>query len=72
MILYKRIGKDPAALIDLHITDLLPAEPQPDRKTISAYRLTDKDIKSMTDKIVKSFEKTPNLASLIFQSSTRS
>ena len=59
--LYKRIGKDPVALIDLHITDLLPAEPKPDRKTISAYRLTDKDIKSMTDTILVILEEIPSL-----------
>jgi flavodoxin len=60
----KRVGKDPAALIDLHITDLMPAEPKPDRKTISAYRLTEKDIKNMTDTILGILEKIPSLNSV--------
>lgn len=62
--LIKRIGKEPAALIDLHITDLMPAEPKPDRKSISAYRLTENDIKNMTDTIVGILEKIPSLDSV--------
>ncbi|MFZ1677096.1 MAG: hypothetical protein WAT91_07485 [Saprospiraceae bacterium] len=56
--LYKRIGKEPAALIDMHIVDLLPAEPKPERKDTSSYQLKEEDVKSMTDKIVKRLRET--------------
>ena len=49
--LNKRVGKEPAALIDLHIADLLPSDPKPNRKDTSAYRLTDKDVKGLTNTI---------------------
>ncbi len=50
--LLKRIGKEPAALIDMHIADLLPAEPKPVRKDTSDYHLGEEDVKSLTDKII--------------------
>ncbi|MBK9981088.1 MAG: NAD(P)H-dependent oxidoreductase [Saprospiraceae bacterium] len=51
--LHKRIGKEPAALIDMHIADLLPPEPKPERKDTSDYHLREEDVKSLTNKIVK-------------------
>lgn len=51
--LKKRTGKDPIALIDLHIADLLPSDPKPVRKDTSAYRINSGDIKKLTDTIVK-------------------
>jgi hypothetical protein len=51
--LTKRLGKEPAALIDQHIADLLPSDPKPGRKETSAYRLNDRDVKSLTNSIVK-------------------
>ena len=56
--LNKRMGKEPAALIDLHIADLLPAEPKPERKDTMAYRLNESDVKRLTDKIVKTLRET--------------
>ncbi|MEP6795268.1 MAG: hypothetical protein ABJB16_13140 [Saprospiraceae bacterium] len=56
--LYKRLEKEPAALIDMHIADLLPAEPKPERKDTSAYRMSKDDIKILTDKIVKTLRET--------------
>ena len=56
--LNKRVGKEPAALIDLHIADLLPSDPKPNRKDTSAYRLNDKDVKSLTTTIVKAIGET--------------
>ena len=50
--LNKRAGREPAAVIDLHIADLLPPEPKPNRKETSAYHLNDKDIKRLTNTIV--------------------
>jgi hypothetical protein len=51
--LKKRTGKEPLALIDLHIADLLPADPKPTRKDTSMYRIDDKDVKKLTKKIMK-------------------
>jgi len=49
----KRVGSAPAALVDLHIADLLPPDPKPTMKDTSAYRINNGDIKKLTDKIVK-------------------
>lgn len=51
--LKKRLGKDPLIVIDLHIADLLPAEPKPKREDTSAYHLTEADVKHLTDKAMK-------------------
>jgi flavodoxin len=56
--LKKRVGKEPIALIDLHIADLLPSDPKPTRKDTSAYRLNKVDIKKLTDTIVKTVRET--------------
>jgi hypothetical protein len=49
--LKKRLGKEPVAVIDLHIADLLSPEPKPTRKDTSAYRVNEKDVKHLTDMI---------------------
>ncbi|HWS29642.1 MAG TPA: hypothetical protein VN512_05935 [Clostridia bacterium] len=46
--LKKRTGYAPLALIDLHIADLLPAEPKPTAQATSAYRLTAGEIEKLT------------------------
>ena len=51
--LKKRTGRDPVALLDLHIADLLPHDPKPTRKDTSAYKIKDGDIKKLTDYVVK-------------------
>jgi multimeric flavodoxin WrbA len=56
--LKKRIGKEPAALIDLHIADLLPSEPKPTMKDTGAYRINEKDAKSLTARIVQILRET--------------
>ncbi|EHQ24208.1 flavodoxin family protein [Mucilaginibacter paludis] len=50
--LKKRTGQTPVALIDLHVADLLSAGPKRDRDSISAYRLTNGDVKQFTDTIL--------------------
>ncbi len=50
--LEQRLGKAPVSLIDLHIADLLPSEPQPTRDDTSAYRINGQDVKHLTDSIV--------------------
>ena len=51
--LTRRIGKKPAAVIDLHIADLLPSDPKPTRQDTSAYRLNEQDIRNLTGRVVK-------------------
>lgn len=52
--LRKRAGRAPAAVIDLHIVDLLPPNPKPTRKETEDYRLTEQDVRSMTGIVTKS------------------
>ena len=56
--LYKRAGKDPVALVDLHIADLLPPVPKPTRKDTSAYRLKENDVMHLTDRAVKTLRES--------------
>jgi flavodoxin len=55
--LTKRIGKKSAAVIDLHIADLLPSDPKPTRQDTSAYRLNEQDIQNLTGKAMKEIHK---------------
>lgn len=56
--LKKRVGKEPIALIDRHIADLLPSDPKPARKDTSAYRINNEDIKKLSDTIMKTLRET--------------
>jgi hypothetical protein len=47
--LEERLGKEPVSLIDLHIADLLPSEPEPTRDDTMAYRITEADVRRLTD-----------------------
>ena len=47
--LEERLGKEPVSLIDLHIADLLPSEPEPTRDDTMAYRITEADVRHLTD-----------------------
>jgi hypothetical protein len=59
--LKKRTGREPLAVIDMAIADLLPEDPKPTREMTMAYRLTKADIKQLTESIVQSLQ--PILAS---------
>ena len=50
--LKKRLGKEPAYVVDLHIADLLPADPKPTRDDTSNYRVTESDLKRLTEQVV--------------------
>jgi hypothetical protein len=50
--LERRVGREPACTIDLHIADLLPPEPKPTREDTMAYRVTARDVRHLTDRIV--------------------
>jgi hypothetical protein len=56
--LKKRTGKEPSALIDLHISDLLPPDPKPGRKETSTYRLSEREVRSLTQTAIKSLRET--------------
>jgi hypothetical protein len=55
--LIKRVGKDPVAVINLYIADLLPSDPKPTRNDTMAYRLKDEDIINLTQTAVKEIKK---------------
>jgi hypothetical protein len=63
--LKKRVGKEPIALMDLHIADLLPSHPKPARKDTSAYQINKDDIKKLTNTIVKTLSETISRSDLI-------
>ncbi len=54
--LKKRLGKEPVAVIDMHIADLLPQEPKPTRDDTSAYRINESDTKHLTDTVVATLQ----------------
>jgi hypothetical protein len=56
--LHKRAGREPIAVIDLHIADLLPSDQKPTLKDTSAYRLSSGDVKKLTNTIVKTVRET--------------
>jgi hypothetical protein len=51
--LKKRTGYEPLAVVDLHIADLLPAEPKPQRQDTQDYKLRGGDIERLTSTVVK-------------------
>jgi len=51
--LTKMTGRAPAALIDLHIADLLPSDPKPTRQDTQGYHLMNQDVKGLTNIILK-------------------
>jgi len=54
--LKQRLGKEPVCLLDLHIADLLPSEPEPTRDDTMAYRVTDSNVKHLTDTVVAALQ----------------
>lgn len=59
--LEQRAGAKPVALLDLHIADLLPPDPQPTRKMTSAYRVNASDVGKLTAAVVKVIQPVPLL-----------
>lgn len=51
--LTRRTRKAPAALIDMHIADLLPPHPRPTRQQTQDYRLEDQDVAELTDTVLE-------------------
>jgi hypothetical protein len=50
--LRRRVNGDPVSVLELHIADLLPPEPKPKRKDTMAYRLTESDVRSLTEAVL--------------------
>ena len=51
-----RLGKEAACVLDLHIADLLPADPKPTRKDTMAYRITESEVKYLADQVVEELQ----------------
>jgi hypothetical protein len=49
--LVRRVGAKPEFIRDLHIADLLPANPKPERSVTSAYKLTENDVNKLTSSV---------------------
>jgi hypothetical protein len=54
--LAERLGKAPAHLIELHLADLLPAEPQPTRDDTMAYRINAQEVQHLTDTVLAALQ----------------
>jgi flavodoxin len=56
--LQKRLGRAPVCLIDLHLADLLPAEPAPARKDTMGYRLNAREVEALTERVVGALQES--------------
>jgi hypothetical protein len=54
--LTRRLGKEPAAVVELLKADLLPPEPRPTRNDTMNYRVDDAELRRLTDKAVVALE----------------
>jgi len=48
--LLKKTGTEAIVIVDLPVTDFMPADVKPDPKTVSEYKLSEKDFEKLTDK----------------------
>ena len=48
--LKKRLKREPAAVVDMHIADLLPSEPRPTREDTGAYFITEEEADALAKK----------------------
>ncbi|GEM_PF-259927 len=51
--LSRRLKRDPVSVLELHIADLLPPEPKPERKDTMVYRINDGDVRGLTDAVLE-------------------
>ena len=51
--LKNRVGREPEALIELHIADLLPSDPKPTRNDTMAYRVNIEEIEKLTESVIR-------------------
>jgi len=55
--LTKRLGRAPAALVEMHKADFLPPEPKPTRNDTMAYRISEEQVRHLTEKAVSGLKK---------------
>ena len=51
--LKQRLMREPTCTIELHIADLLPSDPKPERKDTMAYRVSEQDVQHLTGRAVE-------------------
>lgn len=56
--LTQRLAQEPFCLIDMHLAELLPPEPQPTRKDTMAYRISESEVQHLTDTVVATLDQT--------------
>jgi hypothetical protein len=54
--LSKRIGKEPEVVLNYLIADLMPSNPKPTRNVTMVYHLNEKEVRSLTEKAVKTLQ----------------
>ena len=54
--LKRRVKRNPVAVLDMTIADLMPKDPKPTRDDTSAYKVTDKDIETLTNQALPALE----------------
>ncbi|MBN2050370.1 MAG: flavodoxin family protein [Spirochaetales bacterium] len=52
--LKKRLRREPAAVVDMHIVDLLPAEPKPTRDDTGNYQITEEEGRALAKRAAAS------------------
>jgi hypothetical protein len=57
-----RLSKEAAAVVDLHIADLLPQDPPPKAKDTSAYRLDEAGAKALADSAIAALREAKAIA----------
>ena len=50
--LKKWIGKDPEFVLDMHIVEFLPKTPRPTREVTSTYRITEREVSELAEKVI--------------------
>jgi multimeric flavodoxin WrbA len=61
--LTRRLGKEPAALVEMHKADLLPPEPKPTRNDTMAYKVGEAQVRQLTEKAVSALKAIADRAS---------
>jgi flavodoxin len=55
--LTKRLGKEPSAIVELHKADFLPREPKPTRNDTMKYRVSEEQVKQLTEQAMSALKK---------------
>jgi hypothetical protein len=59
------LKQDPVSVVELHIADLLPPEPKPERKDTMVYGINDSDVRTLTNAVVEVFPQYSSRRSMI-------